>query len=181
MPGTAPAAGDAAYPGSDGDRALEDHGSIAKAYEAGATDFISKPLNWSILKHRVRYMLRGAYTLEDLRRHQQRLRAAQEQEREQSETGSEAALGNMSQGLCMFSADGKLIVTNRRFCDMLQVETVVPGQSMTELLRGSPLFAGPSGRAADAALAEHLALTSLARQRGADAGTRGWAGRHDHA
>ncbi len=33
------------------------------AYEAGATDFISKPLNWLILAHRIRYMLRAAARL----------------------------------------------------------------------------------------------------------------------
>lgn len=39
---------------------LDDHDSIAKAYEAGATDFIAKPINWQILHHRIRYILRGA-------------------------------------------------------------------------------------------------------------------------
>src|SRR5580698_1607922 len=64
---------------------LDDHGSITKAYESGATDFIAKPLNWLILNHRIRYMLRGAGTLEDLRDNQQSLRAARELEREQNE------------------------------------------------------------------------------------------------
>ena len=32
---------------------LDDAGSIESAYEAGATDFITKPVNWPILKHRV--------------------------------------------------------------------------------------------------------------------------------
>ena len=49
---------------------LEDDASVARAYEAGATDFISKPLNWLILGHRVRYMLRGARVLDDLRENQ---------------------------------------------------------------------------------------------------------------
>ena len=34
--------------------------SIEKSYEAGATDFISKPLNWSLIPHRLRYILRNA-------------------------------------------------------------------------------------------------------------------------
>ena len=38
---------------------LDDHGSIARAYDAGATDFIVKPLNWLILHHRIRYILRA--------------------------------------------------------------------------------------------------------------------------
>lgn len=39
---------------------LDDLESINRAYEAGATDFVSKPINWAILGHRVRYMLRAA-------------------------------------------------------------------------------------------------------------------------
>jgi DNA-binding response OmpR family regulator len=47
---------------------LDDNGSIVRAYESGATDFVAKPLNWPILNHRIHYMLRGAHTLEDLER-----------------------------------------------------------------------------------------------------------------
>ncbi len=39
---------------------LEDLDSINQAYEAGATDFASKPINWAVLGYRVRYMLRAA-------------------------------------------------------------------------------------------------------------------------
>jgi len=39
--------------------ALEDVDSIDLAYDAGATDFITKPINWALLGHRVRYMLRA--------------------------------------------------------------------------------------------------------------------------
>jgi signal transduction histidine kinase len=38
--------------------ALDDVASIDEAYRAGATDFIAKPINWPVLGHRVRYMLR---------------------------------------------------------------------------------------------------------------------------
>src|SRR5665213_2767261 len=57
---------------------LDDHKSIVKAYEAGATDFISKPLNWLILNHRIRYMLRAARAFDDLRQNQDRLLVAKE-------------------------------------------------------------------------------------------------------
>ena len=39
---------------------LDDLESISRAYEAGATDFIAKPINWGVLGHHVRYMLRAA-------------------------------------------------------------------------------------------------------------------------
>lgn len=39
---------------------LDDDDSIASAYEAGATDFFVKSLQWSLLVHRVRHVLRAA-------------------------------------------------------------------------------------------------------------------------
>jgi signal transduction histidine kinase len=41
---------------------------IATAYEAGATDFIAKPIEESLLLHRVRYMLRTSQAVAELRR-----------------------------------------------------------------------------------------------------------------
>ncbi|MDP9009305.1 MAG: EAL domain-containing protein [Pseudomonadota bacterium] len=41
--------------------------SIDRAYEAGATDFLVKPINWTLLTHRIRYVMRGARTIEALR------------------------------------------------------------------------------------------------------------------
>ncbi len=46
---------------------LDDLASIDSAYEAGATDFITKPINWHILGYRVSYMLRASGALEQLR------------------------------------------------------------------------------------------------------------------
>jgi predicted signal transduction protein with EAL and GGDEF domain/FixJ family two-component response regulator len=45
----------------------DDTPSIDRAYEAGATDFVVKPINWPLLVHRIRYVLRGARTVLDLR------------------------------------------------------------------------------------------------------------------
>jgi len=45
----------------------DDTRSIDQAYEAGATDFVVKPINWTLLEHRIRYVLRGARTIVDLR------------------------------------------------------------------------------------------------------------------
>jgi diguanylate cyclase (GGDEF)-like protein/PAS domain S-box-containing protein len=39
---------------------LDDMESINRAYEAGATDFITKSTNWEVLSHHVRYMLRAS-------------------------------------------------------------------------------------------------------------------------
>ena len=45
---------------------LDDEESINRAYEVGATDFTSKPVNWVILPHRVRYLLRANRAISDL-------------------------------------------------------------------------------------------------------------------
>lgn len=56
---------------------LEDVESIDKAYEVGATDFITKPINWGILSHRVRYIHRSCQSMKDLRESEFRLAEAQ--------------------------------------------------------------------------------------------------------
>ncbi|MBF0135154.1 MAG: response regulator [Magnetococcus sp. DMHC-1] len=45
---------------------LDDPASIDRGYRMGATDFITKPINWSLLGHRVRHILRAARTAQAL-------------------------------------------------------------------------------------------------------------------
>jgi len=47
--------------------ALDDQEAIARAFDAGATDFVTKPVHWASLLHRIRYMIRAATTAEALR------------------------------------------------------------------------------------------------------------------
>ena len=77
---------------------LDDLHSVAKAYDAGATDFIAKPLNWLILNHRIRYMLRAARAFNELRQNQERLRTAKE-EAEAANRAKSEFLTNMSHEL----------------------------------------------------------------------------------
>ncbi len=56
---------------------LDDVASINRAYEVGATDFITKPINWTILTHRVRYLLRASWALKSVRVNEARLAHAQ--------------------------------------------------------------------------------------------------------
>src|SRR6202789_3887750 len=46
----------------------EDAAAISRAFEAGATDFISKPVNWSLLPRRLAYILRNAAAAERIER-----------------------------------------------------------------------------------------------------------------
>jgi signal transduction histidine kinase len=72
----------------------DDVSSVARAFDAGATDFMWKPANWAILNYRVRYVLRA----EELRRNQERLIVAKEVA-EAANRSKSAFLANMSHEL----------------------------------------------------------------------------------
>jgi diguanylate cyclase (GGDEF)-like protein len=46
----------------------EDSAAISRAFDAGATDFISKPVNWALLPRRLAYILRNAAASERIER-----------------------------------------------------------------------------------------------------------------
>jgi DNA-binding response OmpR family regulator len=56
---------------------LDDVTSIREAYEAGATDFITKPVNGSLLPHRLRYLLRASAAFREARENARRLARVQ--------------------------------------------------------------------------------------------------------
>src|SRR5258706_13060830 len=53
---------------------LDDFASIDGAFAAGATDFIPKPINWALLRHRVRYILRSSQAASDLGKSEEKFR-----------------------------------------------------------------------------------------------------------
>lgn len=55
----------------------DDVASVRNAFDAGATDFLTKPINWTLFTHRVRFSLRTAQLDIDLRKNQFRLVSAQ--------------------------------------------------------------------------------------------------------
>lgn len=50
----------------------EDLQAVNQAFGAGATDFIAKPINWSIFTHRIRYVRRAGIHFNELRRSEQK-------------------------------------------------------------------------------------------------------------
>ncbi|WP_456373661.1 EAL domain-containing protein [Thiolapillus sp.] len=56
---------------------LEDTESVEKAFESGASGFVSKPVNFSILLHRIRFQLRAVRNSRELRESQMQLTRAQ--------------------------------------------------------------------------------------------------------
>lgn len=73
---------------------LEDTAAIRRAYDVGATDFITKPINWLILSYRVHYMLRASRTLDDLIK---------------SESKNAALLNAMPDSMLRVSGDGTVL------------------------------------------------------------------------
>ena len=56
---------------------LDDMNSINRSYEAGATDFFTKPINHTLLVYRIRYLLRARQIMDQLRVSQQSFANAQ--------------------------------------------------------------------------------------------------------
>ena len=53
----------------------EGSSAVDRAFDAGATDFEPKPVNWTVLRHRVRYMLRAKQATDQLRASESKNRA----------------------------------------------------------------------------------------------------------
>jgi diguanylate cyclase (GGDEF)-like protein len=56
----------------------DDDASIEKSFEAGASDFVAKPINWTMLGHKAKYLLRAGQAFKALDRNRRRLAKTQE-------------------------------------------------------------------------------------------------------
>lgn len=107
----------------------DDIQSITRAYEVGATDFIVKPINWLILTHRLRYMLRASQSIEELYQSKEALRAAhdglevrvakQMAELQQSEQRYRTLAENMQDLLCELDQEARYIYLSPNYSKTL--------------------------------------------------------------
>ncbi len=101
---------------------LEDHNSITRAYEAGATNFATKPLNWAVETHRLRYMLRVAESAQLLKAKEQETRLAKED--------WERTFNSFSDVVTLLSPDLKVIRANAATVKALKqpLEKIIGGR-----------------------------------------------------
>lgn len=85
---------------------LDDKASVDRAFEVGATDYITKPIHWPVLRQRVRRLLQTRWAMRQLQRQVERERLLTEQ--------LEAA---NQQLLRLASIDGLTQIANRRSFD----------------------------------------------------------------
>jgi diguanylate cyclase (GGDEF)-like protein/PAS domain S-box-containing protein len=55
---------------------LEDHDSVEQAFEAGASDYLTKPVNDALLRHRVRFVMKSAEVVTELESNRAKLNEA---------------------------------------------------------------------------------------------------------
>jgi len=73
---------------------MGDVDSVHRAYDVGATDFITKPIHWALLPHRARYFLRGGRMFVQLN---------------ESQAKNEALLDAIPDLMCRIRPDGSLL------------------------------------------------------------------------
>ena len=126
--------------------------------------------------------------------HQNELLKQREEELETQNTRFDAAINNMSQGMCLFDAEQRVVFANRRFAEIygLDPEQVKPGTTLRQILEARVAkgrLQQHRGRASSSPTAlpafsqEHPQIVHLARRAlhlrpaPADAGWRRWSAR----
>lgn len=99
---------------------MDDVDSVEKAYESGATDFIAKPINRPLIGHRVKYLLRGAQAIRELRN---------------ADAANAAILGAIPDPLFELDIDGRYISYHAPRADLLAAAPdVFLGRTVAEIL-----------------------------------------------
>jgi diguanylate cyclase (GGDEF)-like protein/PAS domain S-box-containing protein len=98
---------------------LDDEQSVDKAFESGAVEYITKPVHWSVLRHRVQVILQARWAEEALRQSEARFRGIFEQ----------AAMG-----IALINLDGRTVHANAALQKMLgQTEMALLNKTFPKL------------------------------------------------
>ncbi|MBE6068105.1 MAG: EAL domain-containing protein [Clostridium lundense] len=84
---------------------IEDENSINLAFEAGATDYISKPINWAVLRKRISRLLYTRYTEKNLNK---------------EEAFASSIIDNAAEGIVTIDNNGSIKYTNNSVEKMFQ-------------------------------------------------------------
>ena len=90
---------------------LDDYDSIQKAYDAGATDFIVKPINWQVLGYRARYIARAGQAIADRIQAERNLVQAFKA-LEERKAFVESILSNLQSGIIVIDLELLIKMTN---------------------------------------------------------------------
>ncbi|WP_298038331.1 ATP-binding protein [uncultured Desulfuromonas sp.] len=99
---------------------LDDIDAIHQAFEVGATDFIAKPINWTVLGYRVRYLLRASAMTRELEKSEANLKIALA-EAEAARDRIDGILKSVVDGLVVTDARYRIVLMNRAAEDLLGV------------------------------------------------------------
>lgn len=145
---------------------LDDPEAIDRAYQAGATDFITKPIQWLVLHQRIRYILRASQGLRKLRDSEERFRTL---------------VRSAGSVILVFDSQGRVLEFNPAAEKLYPFQQGKPvgADFMDSLprLHDRPEFEGVLGgesaiRALDGS--EHILLWTVARFTNGEGVTTGW-------
>ncbi len=93
---------------------LDDSASIEKAFQLGATAFVSKPINWDTFPYRIQYLLKARNAIVALKQRELHLQHTERISRVLTQSNNRDTLlkGVLSEMLDIFSADRAFIVTS---------------------------------------------------------------------
>lgn len=98
---------------------LDDEESVDKAFKAGAVEYITKPVHWTVLRHRVKVVLTARQAENALKASEARFRGLFEQS---------------PMGIALVQLDGQCLYLNPGFCTLLgRTENELQGQTFNNL------------------------------------------------
>jgi signal transduction histidine kinase len=107
---------------------LDDYRSVARAFEAGATDYITKPLNAQVLTNRLQYMLHAART---------------EQLISRAKNEWEATFDSVSDLIIVTDVEGRIVRCNRATADRIGAPfATIIGWPIADVVFGGVMPAG---------------------------------------